>query len=162
MMHGHTSGYGESRTYTARKNMLSRCYNPKHESYARYGARGVEVCARWRESFQNFLDDMGECPPGLTLDRFPNNAGDYEPGNCRWATRKQQSNNRKTTAGWGKKLRCYSGPRGEKTVPEWAGITGQSPVLIYERLRKGWPHKESVFGRPRGRRILPQLAGTLT
>ena len=73
--------------------MLARCYNPKHPSYVYYGAVGVVVCARWHV-FENFLADMGERPAGTSIDRFPNYAGNYEPGNCRWATATEQQRNR--------------------------------------------------------------------
>lgn len=73
--------------------MIQRCHNPKHSAYPRYGAKGVQVCARWREDFRNFLSDMGERPDGHTLDRISNNEG-YHPGNCRWATSKEQYENK--------------------------------------------------------------------
>ena len=73
--------------------MIARCYNPKHPRFADYGGRGITVCERWL-TFANFLADMGEPPPGLTLDRIDND-GNYEPGNCRWATDTQQRTNKR-------------------------------------------------------------------
>lgn len=76
--------------------MVQRCTNPNCRRFADWGGRGITVCERW-ESFENFLADMGERPEGMTLDRRDND-GDYEPGNCRWATPKEQRANQRPTA----------------------------------------------------------------
>ena len=91
--HGHVSRrQGKSRTYNAWQNMKKRCLSPDSEAYVNYGERGITICVRWLESFEAFLADMGECPPRLTIERI-NNDGNYEPGNCIWATRKVQNRN---------------------------------------------------------------------
>lgn len=92
LRHGHARRQSRSATYKCWNNMLARCYEPSSERYASYGGRGISVCARWRESFIYFLEDMGEKPEGLTIERTDVD-GNYEPSNCRWATWEEQRQN---------------------------------------------------------------------
>lgn len=100
-IHGHnartvnvTHGYSKTPLYAVWKTMRARCSNPNNKSWENYGGRGIKVCDRWQSSYENFLADVGERPPGLTLDRIDPD-GDYEPGNVRWATWHVQRINRR-------------------------------------------------------------------
>lgn len=130
--------------YNVWLSMKQRCYNPNVFGYERYGGRGITICERWLNSFENFLADMGERPSSeYSIDRIDGDKG-YEPSNCRWATKKEQGNNRCTN------LRIEW--RGEvKTVAQWAEelypSIGVSRKTLYERLRKGWP-VEKAFTEP--------------
>lgn len=117
--------------YVCWRAMLSRCENTKHKSFNDYGGRGIVVCARWHE-FSNFYSDMGPRPsPAHSLDRYPNQAGNYEPGNCRWATPQQQNLNMKRTV--------FVAPDGiEIPLVELAQSLGISPRTIRARLARGW------------------------
>lgn len=95
VVHGFTTGGARPSEYNIWIAMRQRCHNPNSFSYARYGALGIKVCARWDESFTAFFADMGRRPTtGHSIDRI-NPFGDYEPGNCRWATASEQALNRR-------------------------------------------------------------------
>lgn len=124
-----THGLKGTTTYVSWINMLDRCRRENNSSFKRYGNRGITVCSRWKE-FEKFFQDMGSRPSGLTLERIDNNAG-YFPGNCRWASRQQQANNRCTTR---------SLTFGNKTMPisVWSKELGLSKSAVSSRLRAGW------------------------
>lgn len=133
--HGHTRDHKPSPTYRSWTAMWGRCTQPTVNGYENYGGRGIKVCARW-EGFERFLADMGERPPGTTLDRIDEN-GNYEPGNCRWATAVEQQNNKRsnhTLTVNGETL----------TVSQWARRTGIGKTTLHERLRRGWPAERVV------------------
>jgi hypothetical protein len=98
--HGHARNVaGNSPEYNSWENMIQRCTNQNRKEFAWYGERGITVCNRWRygadgkSGFECFLIDLGPRPKGTTIDRYPHKTGNYEPTNCRWATRKEQQNN---------------------------------------------------------------------
>ena len=128
--HGHTIG-GESSEYLAWCNMKTRCYYKEYNQYYRYGGRGIKVCDRWLDSFENFLFDMGKKPsPKHSLDRIDND-GNYEPSNCRWSTPKQQIRNSNIV-----RLITYNGET--KSIVEWSKILGINPSTIKNRLNYGF------------------------
>jgi hypothetical protein len=124
--------------YNTYHAMLQRCYNQQSKMFKHYGGRGITVCERWRESFENFLTDMGDRPDGLSLDRIDTN-GNYEPSNCRWATDFEQNNNTR----FNRPIE-YNGRT--KTVAEWARELEWPHDVLLRRLNK-WSVSEA-FERP--------------
>lgn len=147
-VHGHYAGDQPSSTYVTWQSMRQRCNDPHSDRFYAYGAIGITVCDEWCHSFEQFLADMGERPKGCTLDRIDNTKG-YSPDNCRWATPKQQSHNRKSNV-----LVNFQG----SLIPcaEAARRCGLSKTLLYDRLKRGWP-EDRLFDPPMGKRKVPPL-----
>lgn len=123
--------------YNAWSNMIKRCTNPTVSCFRYYGGRGISVCKRWMDSFDDFLSDMGKRPEGYSLDRIDSN-GNYCPENCRWSTKVQQVNNRRNNL-WmeheGKRL----------TMAQWAREKGMSVGMIRHRvLILGMSHADAL------------------
>ena len=127
---GLTHGCSQSSTYGSWAAMKCRCTNANHVAYKHYGGRGISVCPRWLDSFENFLADLGERPVGFTLDRI-NPDGNYEPGNCRWVVPEIQGNNRRSNH-----LLTCDGV--SLTLSEWSDVTGIKSTTLRERIRRGW------------------------
>jgi len=127
--------------YSSWASMKSRCSNPNDDHWPRYGGVGVTVCQRWIESFEAFLEDMGQRPDNTTLDRYPDPFGNYEPNNCRWATPSEQQNNRRDSV-----RITVNGVT--KTPTEWSRITGVSAAAIasrfYYQKDNGFTNEECV------------------
>lgn len=136
--HGHaTDKLGKSREYLSWRAMMQRCRDPNSPAYPRYGGRGIKVCDRWLK-FENFLADMGPRPEGMTLDRWPDNDGNYEPNNCRWATRTEQASNTR-----GNHMITAAGRT--QTLTAWARELGIDPAAIRYRIdRMGWSEEKAV------------------
>lgn len=132
--HGHTAGK-QSPTYKIWHNMKDRCLNSNNTFFHCYGGRGITVCERWMR-FENFLADMGERPEGLSIGRIDNN-GNYEPGNCRWETAEQQSNNTRRTV--------YLTAFGQTlTLTEWSKRLNLDRNMVRSRLMYGWTHEDAL------------------
>lgn len=141
VVNGESTTHGMTKTpeYRSWIHMRERCYCSKDKDYKNYGGRGIKVCDRWLNSFENFFADMGLRPSGKhTLDRYPNKNGDYEPGNCRWATQKQQQNNRTNN-----RMIEYNGSI--LTLSQWSEKLGIKGTTISERLNiRGWTIEEAL------------------
>lgn len=139
--HG-ASIHGErSRAYIAWMNIIQRCENENVPNYGRYGGRGIRVCERWRNSFADFLADMGDAPVGYSIDRKDNDK-DYSPENCRWASKKVQANNMSTNF-----VIEFAGER--HSLQEWSRLTGIPRKTISNRInRLGWSIQEALTTKP--------------
>lgn len=139
LIHGHCSNKNRlaSPTYRSWQAMMARCRNPNVPEYKHYGQRGIKVCDAWHR-FETFLRDMGERPTGKSLDRYPNNNGNYEPGNCRWASPTEQNRNTR-----GNHRITINGET--LAICEWAEKKGIDRAIINCRLQRGWSEVDAVL-----------------
>lgn len=128
-------GMSKNPIYYIWDSMMQRCRNQHHKSFMNYGGRGIKVCDDWL-TFENFYADMGDPPPGKSLDRIDCN-GDYSPGNCRWSTQKQQGRNKRTN-----RLIAFQGQT--LTLGAWAERSGIHRVTLSDRLKRGWPMEKAI------------------
>jgi hypothetical protein len=142
--HGMSRRGCKSSEYVTWANMIARCYKPSNPSYFRYGAVGITVCDRWMK-FINFFEDMGKKPsPLYTIDRIKSNIG-YEPGNCKWATKKEQSLNLCHT-----KVIQIGNER--DSIAGWCKKAGISRVTYLCRVRQGWLQTEALTAKKGSKR----------
>ena len=138
--HGHSKRGQVSRTYKSWRDMKERCNNPKNHAYKDYGGRGIQVCNSWLDEevgFSNFLNDMGECPKGMSIDR-KNNNGNYEPDNCHYTTPRNQNNNRRDNV-----IVDYEGDK--LTLAQLADKYGIKYKVLHDRLnRYGMSLKDAI------------------
>src|SRR5580765_1025660 len=143
--HGHARNGAKSREYSVWSDMINRCYNPNIKIYKHYGGRGITVCDRWLESFQNFLKDMGPRPNNkMVIDRYPNMNGNYEPGNCRWATRVESGRNTRRN-------RFLTAFGETKTIIEWSkdDRCKVNYVTLNSRINQSkWNHEQAISTPP--------------
>ena len=123
-----------------------RCYNPSYEHYHRYGGRGITMCDAWRDNFAKFRDDVGVRPQGASLERIDND-GNYEPNNVRWATRREQANNRSTNV-----VLTHDGLT--MNLKQWAVHLGWKYGLIASRWKKGLRGEELFAPRKTKERVV--------
>ncbi len=133
-----THGWSRKTEHIIWLSMIARCYNARHRQYSDYGGRGIRVCARWRRSFAAFLADMGRRPSlAHSIDRFPDNNGNYCKRNCRWATRSQQMQNTRKNR--------YIVFRGKRLcMSAWASAIGVTGPCISYRLDNGWSLEDAL------------------
>ena len=143
--HGQTGTPG----YISWASMKNRCYNTNTPCYCHYGGRGITVCDEWRNSYETFIKDMGPRPSTKHSIERVDNDGDYEPGNCYWATWAEQARNKRTT-----RMLTFKGAT--KPLATWAEQFGIPYTALAERIQKRWTTERALTQPVRGHRILPQ------
>ncbi|KKM98992.1 hypothetical protein LCGC14_1152420 [marine sediment metagenome] len=136
--HGHCNKNGKSsEIYAIWQSMIQRCTNPNHKAYYNYGGRGITVCKRWKNSFENFFKDMGESPKGYSIDRIDND-DNYCKSNCRWVTRKEQMRNTRRN-------RLITHKKKTQCLIEWAEETKIPYPTLWQRIFKlGWSIEKAL------------------
>lgn len=137
-----THGMSRTKTYNSWVSMLQRCYNPNETGYKNWGGRGITVCDAWNNSFEAFLADMGERPEGTSLDRIDNN-GDYEPGNCKWSTRKEQNLNKRMQSN---NKSGYPGVIWHKKARKWQSMYCGKYLGLFETIEDALEARTQVMG----------------
>ncbi len=132
-------GLHGTRTYIAWGGIKRRCLNKKEKGYKNYGGRGITFCKKW-DSFEGFYADMGDAPPGMSIERIDNNKG-YSKENCRWATRIEQANNKRSN-----RFLDFNGNK--MTLAQWSKKTGLKESCIYGRLKRGWSIEKTLTTAP--------------
>lgn len=123
--------------YKTWKRIKARCGNPKNPSFHRYGGRGIKVCPEWVASFELFFEHLGNRPSDKhSIERINNNKG-YGPGNVKWATPREQANNRRSNH-----LETFNGKT--RTLAQWGNQYGINPTILLKRLRRGWTFKRAI------------------
>jgi hypothetical protein len=138
LSHGHSRRGKRSAEYACWLDIKRRCLNPSFKHFEYYGGRGIKICARWANSFENFLADVGKRPsPRHSIDRYPNNNGDYKPGNVRWATRQEQIDNRRNTP--------HVKFRGRKAPISFVcRELGLNRNTVFMRISRGWKPEDAI------------------
>lgn len=130
-----THGQTKSITFASWMAMKQRCTDPNSNRFQMYAGRGIKICQRWLDSFENFIGDMGERPSKAhSIERVKNDIG-YEPGNCKWATAKEQARNRRTSV-----FMTFQGRT--MTLPEWAENSSLSYRTLRARKASGWSDED--------------------
>lgn len=136
--HGECVDKRGSPEYTAWISIKNRCLHPTHKAFSEYGGRGITICDQWKNDFGSFLAYVGRSPSAKhSIDRWPNNDGNYEPGNVRWATAQQQARNRRSNT-----MVTINGER--LCLAEWVERLGISPLTVRSRVQRGWSHERAL------------------
>lgn len=128
---------GKTAEFKVWVGIKQRCLDPNSKIYFRYGGRGITICQRWLDSYENFISDMGRRPTALHTIERKDNDGPYDPSNCRWATRTEQANNRRTNH-----RLTYNGET--LSIAEWSRKVGIAQMTLCARIKYGWSTEKAL------------------